>query len=155
MAIQDAEDLAQDPILKLMNAMESFAYDPTQRFRGYLKASARHALQAFWKQHRQRRISGGDGSLLEQLVEPEALETRINDQFDLDLLEEAKQRVQTQVSDRDWKIYVELTETSAAPDDLAIKLGMTRHAVDVAKYRVINRLRVEVRRLEECGIEEE
>ena len=96
----------------------------------------------------------GDGPLLGQEAEHD-LEERINNLFDLDLLEEAKERVQAQVSDRDWKIFVELTETSTAPEELAVKLDMTRHAVDVAKFRVINRLKAEVRRLEDRGIDDE
>ncbi len=33
----DAEDLASDLMLKLLKAMDAFQYDPTKRFRGYLR----------------------------------------------------------------------------------------------------------------------
>ena len=48
LSFHDAEDLTTDLMLRLMDSLRSFRYDPSYRFRSYLRTSARHALHAFW-----------------------------------------------------------------------------------------------------------
>lgn len=141
----DAEDLAQDLLAKLLKRMDTFDYNPAQRFRAYLRDAARNALKDFWSECARRRTAGGID--LEQYVSREDLQRRLEEQFDLDLLEEAKERVRHEVSHRDWKIFVELTEQPTTPEELAATLGIARHSVDVAKSRVISRIKTAVRKL--------
>src|SRR5262249_28454560 len=54
----DAHDVSQDVLLKLVRAMQAFRYDPSQRFRGWLKTIAHHAWQDLAR-GRRLIISGG------------------------------------------------------------------------------------------------
>jgi RNA polymerase sigma factor (sigma-70 family) len=148
----DAEDLAGELIAKLLKAMDTFEYDPSQRFRSYLHTAAQNAVSEFWGYHAKRRTDTGVD--LEQRVAREELQQRLEGQFDLDLLDEAKRQVRGQVSDRDWAIFVKLTEDPITPEELAKELGIERHAVDVAKSRVINRIRSATRKLVQQGPQE-
>ena len=139
----DAEDLASDLIAKLLKRMDAFEYDPRKSFRAYLYTVARHALQDFWDDRNKRHAANVVD--LEQYVSEQELQDRIEEQFDLELLEKAKERVRGQVSGRDWDIYVRLTESLITPADLAAELGVNRHTVDGVKNRVLNRIRTEVR----------
>ena len=78
----------------------------------------------------------------------------MEEQFERELLEEAKQRVCGQVPNRDWEIFVELTERGTNPIDLAKRFEMTRNAVDNVKFRIISRLKSELRKLEQEGPQE-
>ena len=148
----DAEDLASDLLMKLLKTMDTFEYDPRQRFRSYLNTAAQNAVNEFWKVQAKRQTV--DGIDLEQILVREDLQERLEGQFDLELLEDAEDRVRNQVSGRDWKIYIDLTKNLATPEEIAETLGIPRHTVDMAKYRVINRIKSEVRKLEQQGPEE-
>lgn len=150
----DAEDLASDLVMRLMTSMEKFHYDPSKgRFRSYLKTVAKNALNKFWAD-KARHATADGGAALDQHESRDELLRRLEEQFDLDLLKEAEYRVRAKVSERDWNIYVELTTKPTKPDELAERLGIKRHTVDVAKSRVLSRINREVRKLKERGFEE-
>jgi RNA polymerase sigma factor (sigma-70 family) len=148
----DAEDLASDLMLSLLAAMETFHYDPSHRFRNYLARAANHALAKFWAKNAKRQVRTGVD--LDQQISPEDLEERLQNEVDQDLQRKAMERVRGQVSNRDWEIFIDLTEGRAKPDDLANALGMTRRAVDTAKWRVKSRIKAEVKQIEDHGLEE-
>ena len=132
--------------------METFQYDPSKRFRSYLQSVAHNALKEFWKTRaKQRTVDGLD---IQQLPARKELRERLEEQFDLQLLEEAEERVRGQVSARDWEIYIERTQRATRPEELAKRFAISRHAVDVAYSRVINRIQSEVRKLEKHGFQE-
>ena len=54
----DAEDVAQDVLLKLLAAMKTFQYDPGRSFRAWLKTVTRNAWNDLGKAY--RRESTGD-----------------------------------------------------------------------------------------------
>lgn len=151
-AADEAHDLATDLSLKLAERMQTFRYEPSMRFRSYLYSAAQRALADFWAARDRLRLAGGE--LLSALVEPQDLESRLQAEFDLELLEEAKRQVRAQVSDRDWEVFQRLTETAAEVDDLQASLDMTRDAVYAAKYRVLSRLKKRLALIEEQGPQE-
>src|SRR5499427_6156055 len=57
----DAEDVAQDILLKLTQKLRAFAYDPSRSFRGWLKTVAHHAWRDFADSRRraQRAVDAG------------------------------------------------------------------------------------------------
>src|SRR4051812_37528518 len=55
----DAQDVSQNVLLKLVRAMQAFRYDPSQRFRGWLKTVAHHAWQDLARGRRPV-VAGGD-----------------------------------------------------------------------------------------------
>jgi len=149
---QDAEDLACELVTKLLTTMKKFTYDPSRRFRSYLNTAAQHAVNELKETLGNRREVHGVN--LDHLFARGGLEERLAEQFDLDLRREAMRRVQSDVSDRDWQVFVDLTEGTATPDELAARYEISRGAVDTAKWRVKSRIAVEIRKLEQQGFEE-
>jgi RNA polymerase sigma-70 factor (ECF subfamily) len=55
----DAQDVTQTVLLKLLRTMQTFRYDPAQRFRAWLKTVTHHAWQDLVRSRRQV-AAGGD-----------------------------------------------------------------------------------------------
>jgi RNA polymerase sigma factor (sigma-70 family) len=148
----DAEDVTQEVLTQLVQKLGAFRYDPNKgSFRGWLKTLTHHAWCDFLE--KRRRAGMGDANpevlaRLETLEGREDLATALAEVFDLELLAEAEARVQLQVSPRDWKIFRSLAVDGRPGPDMARELGMTVTAVLMAKSRVQQKLRQEVRRLE-------
>src|SRR5579864_8110879 len=150
----DAEDVTQEVLVQLVQKLRTFTYDPHKgTFRGWLKTLTHHAWCDYLD--RQRRGGGSVNSdlmaFLEGLEVREDLATALAEVFDLELLAEAQARVQLQVSPRDWRIFQGLAVEGQSGPVLARELGMTVSAVLMAKTRVQQKLRREVRRLEEIS----
>src|SRR5436190_20066880 len=56
----DAEDVAQDILLKLARKLRDFAYDPRSSFRGWLKTVAHHTWLDFVEGQRRTRAVSND-----------------------------------------------------------------------------------------------
>jgi RNA polymerase sigma-70 factor (ECF subfamily) len=148
----DAEDVTQEVLTQLVRKLRTFTYDSQKgSFRGWLKTLTHHA----WCDYLDKRRRAGVGETnpevlarLEKLEEREDLATALAEVFDLELLAEAEARVQLQVSRRDWAIFQSLAVEGRPGPELAGELGMTVTAVLMAKSRVQQKLRQEVRRLE-------
>jgi RNA polymerase sigma-70 factor (ECF subfamily) len=147
----DAQDVTQNVLVKLAQQMSTFAYDPSQSFRGWLKTVARHA----WADHvasRQRAVQGsGDsqvGALLQTVEARDDLVTRLNEEFDHELLEEAKVRVQLRVERHTWEAFrltaVEGLSGAAVAEQLRLQVA----TVFKAKSKVLLLLQKELRKLE-------
>jgi RNA polymerase sigma-70 factor (ECF subfamily) len=63
----DAEDVTQQVLLKLVNKMRSFSYDPSRSFRAWLKTVTHHAWRDFVEGRTQAGTGSGDTRVLEQL----------------------------------------------------------------------------------------
>ena len=96
---------------------------------------------------------GGDG-LVEEVEASQDLEARLAAEYDLELLEKAKENVRGRVEPNTWWAYVETAEKGRKGAEVARELGMTVGAVHQAKYNVLNLLQQEVKFLEHsCGRE--
>src|SRR6476619_5822750 len=92
----DAEDVTQDILVKLARKLRAFAYDPSRRFRGWLKTVAHHAWRDFMDSPRRGQAAAGDGQIWELMQTLEAREDLVQtlqEAFDHELLEAAKVRV--------------------------------------------------------------
>jgi RNA polymerase sigma-70 factor (ECF subfamily) len=148
----DAEDVTQEVLTQLVQKLQTFTYDPHKgTFRGWLKTVTHHA----WCDYLEKRRRAGEGEAnpeflarLERLEAKEDLLAALAEVFDLELLAEAQARVQLQVSPRDWGIFQALAVEGRPGPAVAQTLGMTVTAVLMAKSRVQQKLRREIRRLE-------
>ena len=59
----DAEDVAQEILLKLARKLRDFAYDPKSSFRGWLKTVAHHAWRDFVDGRSRARPAGDEHDL--------------------------------------------------------------------------------------------
>jgi RNA polymerase sigma factor (sigma-70 family) len=148
----DARDVTQDVLLKLAEKMRSFTYDPARSFRAWLKTLTRHAWSDFvtGSQHRLARGTGSPevGELLSNVAAGADLANHLKDQFDLELLEEARLRVQWRVDPTSWDAF-RLTALENVPGaEAACALGLSVAALYKAKSRVLKMLQNEVQEME-------
>jgi RNA polymerase sigma-70 factor (ECF subfamily) len=148
----DAEDVTQQVLLQLAEAMRDFAYDPGRSFRAWLKTVAQHAWGKWARaQERGGRGSGAEEVLrqLEQVPAREDLARRLEEQFDQELFQEACLRVRLRVEAHTWEAF-RLTALDGLPGaEAAERTGLPLSHVYVAKRRVEKMLREEVQRLDE------
>ena len=76
--------------------------------------------------------------------------------FDEELLASAKERAeqrlqQSEAGSRNWKIFLQLETHGESADQIAEEFGIRRHAVYVARNRVMDVLREEVEKLNSSG----
>jgi RNA polymerase sigma-70 factor (ECF subfamily) len=148
----DARDVTQTVLAKLSVQLRRFAYDPAQSFRGWLRTVVRNAYRD-WRADRQRVLGGatGDSEVEEQIQTVEAREDlarRLEEAFDLELLEEAERRVRQRVAPHTWDAYRLTAIEGLSGAAAAARLGMKVAAVFVSKSHVMQHLREEVQALE-------
>ncbi len=146
----DAQDVTQDVLVRLAGKIGGFEYDPTRRFRAWLKTLARHALSDFCDA-RGRAGAAGGGEGVDRLHSVEAREDllqRLDAEFDREVLEAAVARVRMRVTPKSWRVFELTAQDGRSGAEAAAELGMTVAAVFVTKGRVQKMLQDEVRDLE-------
>jgi RNA polymerase sigma-70 factor (ECF subfamily) len=147
----DALDVTQDILAKLARKLRSFAYDPSRSFRAWLKTVAHHAWRDFLDSPRSARAAGADTRVWEMIGSIEAREDlvqKLGEAFDLELLEEAKERVRLRVAPHTWEAFrlVALEGRPVAAVAAAVRLQVAM--VYVVKSKVQKMLQEEIRSLE-------
>jgi len=143
----DAEDVTQNVLAKLAIKLESFEYDPSMTFRGWLRRITENALVDFFREQSSR----GVREEIELLNDAEAradLAERLEAAFDLELFEEARSRVQRRVEPRRWRAW-EMTAVLNVPgQEVATELNMNLPTVYSSRYQVQKMIADEARQLE-------
>jgi RNA polymerase sigma-70 factor (ECF subfamily) len=147
----DAEDVTQNILVKLVQKIRTFAYDPSRSFRGWLKTVAYHAWRDF-KISRHHAQSTGDDSHVEELMltleAREDLAQKLEEAFDLELLEAAKVRVQMRVAPQTWEAFRLIALEGLPVAEVAARTHLQAAMVYVAKSKVQKMLQEEIRKLE-------
>jgi RNA polymerase sigma factor (sigma-70 family) len=146
----DAEDVTQDILMKLIQKLREFTYDPSRSFRGWLKTVAHHAWRDFADSRRPER-SGGDTKFQELMLTLEAREDlaeRLEQAFDLELLEAAKARVRLRVAPHTWEAFRMMAFEDMTVDEVAARAHLQVAMVYVAKSKVQKMLKEEIAKLE-------
>jgi RNA polymerase sigma-70 factor (ECF subfamily) len=147
----DALDVTQTVLLKLAVEMKKFRYDQTKSFRGWLKTLTHNAWYQFVTSRQsatQTQSSNGAEERLRSLEARDDLVSRLEQQFNLELVEEASKRVQRRVAPRTWKAFQLLCYEGLSGTEAAHQLKMKVANVFVAKSRVQKLLQEELRGLE-------
>jgi RNA polymerase sigma-70 factor (ECF subfamily) len=148
----DAEDVTQNVLVTLAQKMASFAYDPARSFRGWLRTITEHALSDFLASRQRAVLGSGDFQVEEMLHTLEAridLLSRLDTEFDRELLEGAWARVQLRVEPQTWEAFRLTAQDGQSGADTARQLGLQVTAVFKARSRVQRMLQEELRKLEE------
>lgn len=147
----DAGDVCQDVLVRFWKQAAKFEYDPSRRFRGYLRQILNSALSG-WSATRNTAAtpaasSGGD-ALLDALPAREELLQRIEEAYDTELLDVAMRDVKTRVKPHTWRAF-EITAIERKPgSEAAEELGITADSVYAARRNVQKMLTDTVARLE-------
>jgi RNA polymerase sigma factor (sigma-70 family) len=147
----DADDVSQNVLLKLAHHLRSFVYDPSRRFRGFLRTMAHNACKDYLDS-RQRVVAVssdlGVYSVLESVEARDDLAARLEEAFDLERLEVAQARVRERVEARTWEAFRFTAMEGKSGADAAALLQMQVGTVFKAKSKVQQMLREEIERLE-------
>jgi RNA polymerase sigma-70 factor (ECF subfamily) len=147
----DAEDVTQDILLKLSQKLRSFAYDPSRSFRGWLKTVAHHAWRDFSdnRRHAHRGLrSGRAHELMLTLEAREDLAQKLEEAFDLEVLEAAKVRVRLRVAPHTWEAFRLMALEGLPVAEVAARVHLQTAMVYVAKSKVQRMLQEEIGKLE-------
>src|SRR5262249_3064359 len=137
--------------MKLSQTLRSFAYDPTGSFRGWLKTVAFHAWRDFEDSRRRGRSAAGDSHSRELMLALEArddLVRKLEDVFDLELMEVAKTRVRLRVAPHTWEAFRLVVLEGLPVTQVAARLNMQVATVYVTKSRVQKMLQEEIGKLD-------
>ena len=147
----DAEDVTQDILVKLAQRFRAFAYDPSRSFRGWLKTVAHHAWRDFEDSRRRAHIGAGDSHAQDLMLTLEAREDlaqKLEEAFDLELLEAAKVRVRLRVAPHTWEAFRLLVFEGLPVAEVAARVQLQVAMVYVAKSKVQKMLQEEIGKLE-------
>lgn len=153
----DAEDVTQEVLRKLIEALPRFEYDPQRRFRAYLRKIVQNAACDLQRKRSREPRPIGDSDLQSwaellpvrqiERLEPiiSGLEERFNEQ--LSILRRACDEVRRKADAATWSAF-ELTYLDEVPAaEVAQRLGIKVANVYVYKQRIIDRLKAVVQRL--------
>jgi RNA polymerase sigma-70 factor (ECF subfamily) len=147
----DLEDVLQEVLLKLLKSFAVFQYDPKKRFRPWLSTVARNAVVDLLRSP-QLRTRGTGATDVQRLIADVPAHDELGDvlhaEFQRELFEQACALVQIRIDPRTWQAFA-LTQLDELPaKDAAEKLAMPLAHLYVARSRVLNQLRHEVKRME-------
>jgi RNA polymerase sigma-70 factor (ECF subfamily) len=150
----DAEEVTQNVLLKLVEKLGGFSYDPSRSFRAWLKTLTHHAWIDY-VEGLKARARGGDDSqviaVLEQIEARDDLVRRLEAEFDQELLEAAMARVRGRVEPQTWEAFRLTSIEGLSGGEAARRIPMKEPMVYVARGRVLKLLRQEVKKLDGEG----
>jgi RNA polymerase sigma factor (sigma-70 family) len=143
----DADDVAQEVLLKLLTAMKKFRYDPGRSFRAWLKTVTQNAWNDFATSHRLKLAE--NPARFEAIADSSDaladLEEKMEDAFERELLELAMRRVEKRVKPSTWQAFRLTAIENRQGADVAEVLQMQIAYVFVARHRVQKMLEEEIR----------
>src|SRR5260370_41179388 len=147
----DAEDVTQNILVKLSRNLRAFAYDPALSFRGWLKTGAHHAWRDFEDSRRRAHTAAGDSHAQDLMLTLEAREDlaqKLEEAFDLELLEAAKARVRLRRAPNTWEAFRRGALEGVPVAEVAATVNLQVAMVYVAKSKVQKMLQEEIGKLE-------
>lgn len=148
----DAEDVTQVVLMQLMTKLQSFEYDPARSFRAWLKTLAQRAWHDMIVRRRQLRTNLGQGEAEDpfaSMAAQEDLSARLQEAFDLEMLELAMANVRERVAPNTWEAYRLTAIENLSGAEAATRLAMPVLNVFKARSNVQKMLQDEIQRLEE------
>jgi RNA polymerase sigma-70 factor (ECF subfamily) len=142
---QDASDLLQEVFITLLRVLPTFSYDRHRSFRRWLRTVTLNKWRSLRK-HRDYRVHGEQADL--NLVAGEnELEALWEAEYQQHLIGTMLNIMCADFQEKTWKACWETTVASRPAADVAAELGLTVGAVYAAKFRVLDRLRQELKDL--------
>jgi len=147
---EDAEDLSQEVMAVVVRELPNFRHNQQPgAFRNWLRVVAVNQLRALWRSRRGEAAVTGNSDMaqmLEQLADPSSsLSQYWNQQHDRHVTSQIMEVIRPQYEAKTWKAFRLVALEGKKPAAVAAELGMSVNSVLLAKSRIINRLRNEVR----------
>ncbi len=154
--LQDADvaDLTQDVLRQISSAVKTFEYDPRQgTFRGWLFTVVRNRLRTFWQREAGRGQGVGGSVAFEKIYavaddSPDAA-AEWEAAFERQLFAYAAEIIRGDFSEATWQAFWRTAVEGQPGREVAQQLELTPAAVYLARSRVTQRLKEQVRSLTE------
>jgi RNA polymerase sigma-70 factor (ECF subfamily) len=148
----DAQDVTQEILLRLASQMRTFEYDPKKSFRGWLRRVTENAIIDFFRSNKLDRGKGGS-SLISLKNEPARVDlaAHLGEVFDLEMMDEAKSRVQKRVTEKRWLSWHLLTHTNLSGKEVAEKLGVSVGVAYANKSQIQKMIQAEIEAMDSVG----
>lgn len=146
----DAEDVCQDVLAKVAEHLPRFQRQRDGSFRAWLKTITVNQVNLFWRKRQRERKFGraGEQSLIDGLLDPATELSQIWDrEYNRHLLRRLQDLVQAEFAPTSWQAFRLRVLEEKSTDEVARELGLSKNAVDIAKSRVLARLRREAAEL--------
>lgn len=142
----DAADLTQDVLAALVDKLPQFQYDPTLRFRGWLRTLTQNRANDF---HRRR---ASQPARTQEVALEDIAVTTGGDLFEQTeyrrfVVRRAMELMQAEFSEAHWQACCQHFTLGTTLAELARQQGVSANSLRVAKYRVLKRLREELQDL--------
>jgi RNA polymerase sigma-70 factor (ECF subfamily) len=147
---QDAADLLQEVFATLLKKLPEFQYDRNKSFRGWLRTVLRNKWREFQRQRVPTPVDMCDPPLAE-LVDSTGPDPFGESEYCEYLVHRALVLIQGDFQPVTWKAWQEFAVAGRPAAEVARELGLTRHAVYLAKARVLSRIRQELHGLLDEG----
>jgi RNA polymerase sigma-70 factor, ECF subfamily len=145
-----AQDLARTILARLAARLPDFVPEPGQGYCGWLWTLTEHSLNDVTARLRRRVELGGEADRLAELDRLEArqeLRAELSAEFQLELIAEAKVRVQGRVSPRQWEAFRLTVIEGVSGAETAGRISMSVASVYNAKSKVLRQFQDEILRL--------
>jgi RNA polymerase sigma-70 factor (ECF subfamily) len=142
----DAADLVQDVFVTLLRVLPTFAYDRHKSFRRWLRTVTLN----HWRNRRQQfneKMPRAPGGAVDLLAAPDELEAFWEAEYRQHLVRRALAVLRADFQEATWKACWEVVVAGRPAADVAAELGLTVGAVYAARFRVLDRLRQDLRGL--------
>jgi RNA polymerase sigma factor (sigma-70 family) len=143
----DANDVTQNVLLKLVEHMKVFQYDPAGSFRAWLKTVSYHAWAKFCTARHKDKERHDDEALASARAK-EDLAARLEREYDQELLDLAMVRVAQRVEPHTWEAFRLLAIKGQSGAEVARQLNLRVATVHVARSKVQRMIREELALLE-------
>lgn len=150
---EDTADMMQEVFRSVSGHLQRFRHDRTgDTFRGWLWTIARNKLHDFGRRKTGRPVAVGGDTAQEMLLElPESEPSDASSQMDdnAGLIRRALDLIRSDFEPTSFQAFWRVAVDGLAPADAAAEAGLSVFAVYQAKYRILKRLRIELRELVE------
>jgi RNA polymerase sigma-70 factor (ECF subfamily) len=147
----DAQDVTQMVLVKLVRHLPEFAYDPSRSFRGWLRTLTAHSWSDFIGDQ-VRGVRGSADTVVYAMLN--TVEARVDlvrlmeETYDQELLELAKEEVRQRVEPHTWEAFRLTAIEGVAIADVAARLGIRVATIYRARHVVQTMLRETLAALE-------
>jgi RNA polymerase sigma-70 factor (ECF subfamily) len=138
----DAQDLVQEVLVKLVQALPSYERGPGQSFRGWLFRVTCNQGRDFRRRKATRALPGADG--LSAVSDDDPVVELDEGEYRRLLVRRGLEIVRPDFSDSSWTAFTRVMLEGRAAAEVAAELNITVNAVYMARHRVLTRLRQEL-----------
>jgi RNA polymerase sigma-70 factor (ECF subfamily) len=141
----DADDVTQQLLLAIRDKVRTYVREEG-RFLNWLERVTKNACNNWFRETKRSRAFQ---PLMDNIPAQQDLLRALNDEHYTYLLQVVMAEVQRGVTNRDWKIWIEMTFKKRNAEDLATEFGVTKAAVFKAKSRIAGKITERLRELDE------